>query len=182
LVAAVDGYSFAEEHAFMLRWFEPVAGTIVDAACGGGDHGRLVAQRHGPDRVVGVDLDPLAIERATHHGANPGIRYVLGDISDLPFEDARVGGIVCFGGLSLVSDPVRVIAEFARCTAPGAPLIGLVPRATGSRLQRRMCKLLGHNVIDPQQLRQWLQDAGWRPIDVRGRGWTTLFAARRNQG
>lgn len=52
--------------AQVLQHLAPAAGqTLVDATLGGGGHALLLAERLGPDgRLIGLDRDPAALERA----------------------------------------------------------------------------------------------------------------------
>ena len=116
LVAAVDGYSWAEEHAFVREWFTPVDGPLLDLACGGGDHTRLLVQAFGAQRVVAADLDPNALLRARDAlTRTPGARHddtmsrcavplIRCDAASLPVASAALGGVICFGGLALLPD------------------------------------------------------------------------------
>lgn len=68
------------------------AGEVLDLACGGGRHARLLAQYGHP--VLAVDIDEAALVRA----AGPGITTLQADLeqdgAEWPFEDRRFAGIV----------------------------------------------------------------------------------------
>lgn len=178
LVAAVDGFSWAEEHAFLRKWFDPVAGPLVDFACGGGDHGRLLSRWHTATRVVACDLDPAALERAAGHPDAPGC-HVQADVGHLPFASASLGGAICCGGLAHFSKPDAALAEMARTLRPGAPWIAICPRDVGSTRQKIACHIMGVTTYDDAGWTPWLARHGLHRLDVQSRGWTTLIAARK---
>jgi 16S rRNA (cytosine1402-N4)-methyltransferase len=91
----------------VLAALNPAVGqTIVDGTLGGGGHARLLAAAVGPDGcVIGLDRDPLAVERTAEQLAAPPVQCVHGNYADLPeiLADrnlAAVDGIVLDLGMS----------------------------------------------------------------------------------
>jgi ubiquinone/menaquinone biosynthesis C-methylase UbiE len=62
---------------------------VLDAPCGWGRHSNRLAARG--CRVVGLDNDPVALDRAREHASAMGVQpdFVEGDLRQLPFEDGR---------------------------------------------------------------------------------------------
>ena len=59
--------------------------TVVDGTLGGGGHTRLLAQAVGPSgRVIAIDRDPEAINRAAKELAGLPIRFAQANFRDLP--------------------------------------------------------------------------------------------------
>jgi len=59
--------------------------TIVDGTCGGGGHTASLAKLVGPDGVViGVDRDPLAIERCEQRLSGLPVKLVVANFADIP--------------------------------------------------------------------------------------------------
>lgn len=59
--------------------------TVVDGTLGGGGHTRLLAEAVGPNgRVIAIDRDPDAINRAAHELAGLPIRFAQANFRDLP--------------------------------------------------------------------------------------------------
>ena len=59
--------------------------TVVDGTLGGGGHPRLLAEAVGPTgRVIAIDRDPAAIERAASELAGLPIRFAQANFRDLP--------------------------------------------------------------------------------------------------
>ncbi|HEX9758664.1 MAG TPA: class I SAM-dependent methyltransferase [Nitrospiria bacterium] len=74
---------------------------VLDLGCGEGRHTFLFAQKGW--RTVGVDYQPLALERANkiakQKNIRPGFSFVLGDLSHLPFRFQSFDALVDFGVL-----------------------------------------------------------------------------------
>ncbi len=75
-------------------------GRMLDIGCGEGRHTFLFA-RHGFS-AIGMDYQPLAIERAIAIGRGkgkmiPGVRFVVGDVFTLPFRADAFDVIVDYG-------------------------------------------------------------------------------------
>lgn len=70
----------------VLAWLDPRPGQVlVDGTLGGGAHARALLRRVGPEgRIVGLDRDPAAIERAAATLAGTPATLVHADFRDLP--------------------------------------------------------------------------------------------------
>ena len=95
---------------------------VLDVGCGVGDVSLLVASLIGPQgAVVGVDRDPLALERAWQRVPALGrtnVDFVEGDLRDLAFDepfDAAVGRLV----LMYLADPAEALRGIASHVRPG---------------------------------------------------------------
>jgi len=100
----------------VLAWLDPRPGQVlVDGTLGGGGHARALLQRVGPEgRIVGLDRDPAAIERATATLAGTPTTLVHADFRDLPevlaqLDLSSVDGVLLDLGLSSdqLEDPQR---------------------------------------------------------------------------
>lgn len=100
----------------VIEWLNPHQDqTIVDGTLGGGGHSRLIAERVGGNgRVLGIDRDPLAVERAASKLAALPVTPIYGSYCDLPeilaaHEIERVDGVLLDLGLSSdqLADPDR---------------------------------------------------------------------------
>jgi SAM-dependent methyltransferase len=88
----------------------------LDVGCGAGTYSRWLADAG--LQVVGVDYSPPALMKARQRDATR-ISYCAADASRLPFPDASVDGILCFGVLQAVKHSQPFVAEAARVLKPG---------------------------------------------------------------
>jgi ubiquinone/menaquinone biosynthesis C-methylase UbiE len=94
-------------------------GAALDAACGTGRHARrLVELGHS---VSGIDLTPEMLELARVNV--PEASFAVGDLRELPFDDASFQTVVC--GLALAHLPSLDVAvgELSRVLSSGGQLI-----------------------------------------------------------
>jgi ubiquinone/menaquinone biosynthesis C-methylase UbiE len=95
------------------------AGVALDAACGTGRHSRHLADRG--FEVVGVDANRTMLDIA--EAKVPEADFRLGDLEDLPVDDASVDVAVCSLALSHVERLAPAVAELARVVRPGGTVI-----------------------------------------------------------
>jgi SAM-dependent methyltransferase len=120
---ALDGQPYL--HAALALFTELVrdlgGGPVADVGCG---PGHVTAHLHdsGLD-AFGIDLSPAMIEVARRE--HPGLRFEMGSMTDLPFADASVAGLVAFWSLIHVPDHAvpGVLGHFRRVLRPGGPLL-----------------------------------------------------------
>ncbi len=88
---------------------------VLDLGSGAGFDAFLAAARVGPTgRVIGVDMTPQMIERATTLAATHGytqVEFRLGDIEELPLEDASVDVVISNCVVNLSTDKGRTFRE-----------------------------------------------------------------------
>jgi SAM-dependent methyltransferase len=124
----------------------PLRGRIVvDLGAGTGATTRAIAGAGG--QPVAFDLSYPMLS----HGGRRRPPAAVADIGALPLAHASVGGAVSAFCLSHVEDPGAVLAEAARVTEAGGPVIAAVFADTGSRHPAA-------GIVD-QVAREW----GWAP-------------------
>jgi SAM-dependent methyltransferase len=98
-----------------------LAGRVLDAGCGSGEHTLLAASR-GAD-ALGIDLSPLAIERARAKAAARGIRarFEVADALNLPELGLTCDTIIDSGLFHVFDDEARAryVASLASALRPG---------------------------------------------------------------
>jgi 2-polyprenyl-6-hydroxyphenyl methylase/3-demethylubiquinone-9 3-methyltransferase len=98
-----------------------LAGRVLDIGCADGPLAELVP----PDRYVGVDLAPAAVEAA--RAAHPSHRFEV--ISDLA-SDERFDTIAALAVIEHVPEPASWLADLATHLAPGGSIVLTTPHAT----------------------------------------------------
>jgi SAM-dependent methyltransferase len=111
----VARYQFAAGLAAGLR--------VLDAASGEG-YGTEMIARAGAKSVVGIDLDPKAVEHARERY---GLDFRAGDVGALPFEDGSFDLVVSFETIEHVKDGERAISEFHRVLSDDGLLVISTP-------------------------------------------------------
>jgi SAM-dependent methyltransferase len=97
--------------------------TVLDLGSGGGFDCFLAANAVGPTgKVIGVDMteEMIAAARANaEKGGYGNVEFRLGEIENLPIEDASVDVVISNCVINLVPDKRRAFAEAARVLKPG---------------------------------------------------------------
>ena len=117
---ALHALIFQELEAELPDWHDK---KILDAGCGTG----AILQRLGnPEKNVGIDLAPEAIEFCRQRGLT-NVRQ--GNINALPFDDASFDAIISSSVIyhDWVPDVARAVGEMRRVLRPGGVLIANVP-------------------------------------------------------
>jgi SAM-dependent methyltransferase len=102
---------------------------ILDAGCGIGVFTMELAKRHPRAEVVGIDFEPVLVERANHVARRAGLincRFEVGDVTDLGF-DGGFDLVVSVDNLEHVQDDVAALTNLRRALAPGGKLVVHVP-------------------------------------------------------
>jgi SAM-dependent methyltransferase len=118
-----DYVAESDRLAALIARVRPGARTVLDVACGTGEHARLLHERHGL-RVDGIDLQPefagIAAEK------NPGGRFVVADMCDFDLG-RRYDVVMCLfssiGYLRTIDRVTQAIGRFRAHTAPGGVII-----------------------------------------------------------
>lgn len=104
----------------------PQGSKILDLACGQGRHAVELAKLG--FEVVGLDYSSyllnIARERAEQNGVD--VKFVEGDMRNLPFDDHEFDGVYSFFtsfGYFDDEDNMKVLAEIARVTRPGGMIL-----------------------------------------------------------
>jgi SAM-dependent methyltransferase len=125
---------------------------VLDLGCRSG-----ALTRHFLDgnTVVGLDVDPAALEKAAALGIEP----VQANVEEpLPFEDASFDAVVAGELFEHLRFPDALVGEIRRVLRPGGVLAGSVPNAF--RVQSRLRFLRGRPPEDdPTHLRMFSPDA-----------------------
>jgi SAM-dependent methyltransferase len=115
-----------------LRRFAAMCGPglVLDVGCGAAGHvGRFLAD-HGV-RVIGVDFSERSVAVAAR--LNPMLRFVAGDILDLPVAEGTCAGVVAFYCLIYGGDESTrtALAELRRVLRTGGRLLIAVHAGVG---------------------------------------------------
>jgi len=97
--------------------------TVLDLGSGAGVDVFLAAKAVGPQGLaIGVDMTPEMIARAQENALRGGytnVAFRLGEIEDLPVEDASIDVVISNCVINLVPDKRRAFSEIYRVLRPG---------------------------------------------------------------
>lgn len=148
--------------------------TVLDLGSGAGVDVFLAAKTVGPEgRVIGIDMTPAMIERASANAARAGITNVefrLGEIEAMPVAADSVDLILSNCVINLVPDKEKAFAEVWRVLKPGGRFCisdvvsrGEVPAEIRSDAEMWASCLAG--AVDADQYLALLHQTGF--VDVR---------------
>lgn len=97
---------------------------VLDVCTGTGALAALLRRRVGPTgEVIGIDLTEGMIELAQTRVA--GVRFLVGDACQLPFQDGSFDAATIAFGLRNIHDPGLALAELGRVLRPGGRAVVL---------------------------------------------------------
>jgi len=107
----------------------PRYGEILDLCCGTGDLVFHMLRCDATLKVTGLDFcEPMLVEARRRLGAHPSldaVRFVEGDVMQLPFTDASFDGATMGFSLRNVIDIDTTLREVRRVLRPGARFVNL---------------------------------------------------------
>jgi 2-polyprenyl-3-methyl-5-hydroxy-6-metoxy-1,4-benzoquinol methylase len=98
---------------------------VLDFGCGDGPLSLYLANSQLPARIIGVDLDPIAVGRARAALAerpapsSVEVEFRQGTVDRVPLDDCAVDFVVAFDCLEHVMDPLNILREWHRVLRPG---------------------------------------------------------------
>src|SRR4029453_16550484 len=110
----------------MIAWLKLSEGAdVLDIGCGMGSHALALADNG--YTVTGIDLSPILLEEADRHDENGLVKWVQGDMRELPFEgecfDATVNLFTSFGYFTAEEDNVNVLRQIRRVLRLGGSFL-----------------------------------------------------------
>jgi SAM-dependent methyltransferase len=158
-------FVFVPERIPLIVGFVGQGKRVLDLGCRSGALTRHFLEGNS---VVGLDIDPAALDKAAALGIEP----VRANVEEpLPFEDASFEVVVAGELVEHLQFPDALVGEIRRVLRPGGVLAGSVPNAF--RVQSRLRFLRGRppeddpthlRMFSPTALRELL--AAFEPIEL----------------
>jgi ubiquinone/menaquinone biosynthesis C-methylase UbiE len=99
-------------------------GTVIDMGCGTGFDVVNMASLNNKVKVIGIDHDPVMIEKATASAsAAPNAQFILCEADDTPYKDGSVDGLRAERLIQHLEQPEKVIREMYRILKKDHPLL-----------------------------------------------------------
>jgi SAM-dependent methyltransferase len=142
---------------------------VLDLACGTGN-AALVAARAG-SVTTGLDAAARLIDVARERAAAEGLdaSFVVGDVQELPFDDAALDVVVSIFGVIFAQNPDRAISELLRVLRPdGRALLAVwVPEGPMSAMVNVLIRAVGEATGETRERFPWHDLDAVRPIVTR---------------
>lgn len=145
---------------------------VLDLGSGAGVDVFLASQKVGPTgRVVGIDLTPEMVERATKLARDAGygnVEFRLGDMESLPFPDSSFDAVISNCVINLAEDRREVFREVFRVLKPGGRLaISDIVRQSQARTAsgaHAECGSCATRAVTQSEYEKAIKDAGFKEV------------------
>lgn len=164
----------------------PSDARVLEVGCGTGVLTRALAQREGVASVIGTDLAPSLVARASDAvGGLENVSFQVADARDLPFEKESFDVVVMDSVLVHVPGPERAVAEVSRVVRPtgvcaafeGDYATTTVALGDHDPLQRCADAMMANSVTDRwfvRRLPAMLRDHGFEIESFRSHGFVDI--------
>ena len=173
--------SDAPEIGFFLSRLQPET-RVLDCGCGQGSITIQLARVVAPARVVGIDVSPIAIQRASAQASArdvPNVQFETASVYNLPYDKQSFDAVLGHAILDVLAEPAKALAQMRRVLKQGG-LLGLraadwrgriwAPSdGAAAKLSDLFCSLIVANGGDPdtgRKLRGLVEQAGFRRYEI----------------
>jgi len=150
-----QGYRVRHTHLELLGLASLSGKKILDAGCGPGTYGLMLAQTG--NEVVGVEISPDSVQVANRRAKEKEVNFIahVGDLEKLPFEDNTFD--ICFCGWVLHHFPDfnASVSELSRVLKPEGLIAIVEPNESNLAVR------LSRSIEDIPLLRTWVLHEGW---------------------
>ena len=157
-------------------------GHLLELGGGSGAMAEGIAKTFPGVPITMVDLDPAMVKAARARLSGEGrVAVSVGDVTDLPFEDATFEVVVSFLMLHHVIDWREALHEATRVLRPGGAIVGYDLAKTRLAELIHVVDRSPHELIRRRELREALERAGLVDVQVRSAlgGQCFRFTARK---
>jgi ubiquinone/menaquinone biosynthesis C-methylase UbiE len=175
----VEGNSGEEDFIELVKNKFKKFPSVLDVACADGKFTSEIAAF--ADRIIGVDLSPIMIEKAKSNSNTKNVEFIVADAKKLPFEDNYFDMIISRRGP--VSEPY-FLEEAIRVAKPGGQIVEITigdqdaiefkeifnrgqgfTESNKSRYEEVKKRLLLNNRVKLKELREYFCDAYYPTVE-----------------
>lgn len=91
---------------------------VLEAAAGTGERTLALLRHSPPGRIFALDASTAMLDLARSKVQDPRVRFMKGDINELPFEDNTFDVVSCTWAVEIMDDPRSTVEEFVRVIKP----------------------------------------------------------------
>jgi|GEM_PF-370329 len=162
-------YPFHIDQAILSRVTNKDTYTVGDFGSGTGQFTIKAASSSNLSITYAIDISPNMVEYSKQRFKREGILHInclAGDLNSLPLQDGTLDVGYCLNVLHHIYDPGKAIKEMTRTLKPGGQLIIGDFYSHNYTLFTMSNKDLWSG-FSPDQIAQWLNEAGLQSIEVR---------------
>ena len=168
------------EHTPQIMWgvdnlpfFTP--NTILDVGCGGGIFTKIILDKYKNAKAVGLDISPLCIDYSKEFNKDlidaGRLELVVGDVTDMPFDDNMFDMVVSNASHIFWSDLKKGLKELNRVSRMGAVIcLTAAVHFDEEPTEEQKKEYEGlTNMITDRKLQELMDITGWRTAIVANR-------------
>jgi len=149
--------------------------TVIDLGSGAGFDCFLSANKVGKTgRVIGIDMTPEMIEKATNNAKKAGyknVEFKLGEIENIPVDDNTADIIISNCVINLSPDKPAVFKEAYRTLKPGGRVMVsdiVITKELPDEIKKSVSAYVGciSGAIKKDDYLQTMRDAGFKNVEV----------------
>jgi 2-polyprenyl-3-methyl-5-hydroxy-6-metoxy-1,4-benzoquinol methylase len=107
---------------------ESTKGSILDIGCADGMFTKVVLDKSGASKIIGIDVLNKSVDWANKHWkTNKKMSFRLADAHNLPFKTNTFNAVIALEVLEHVYEPVKVLQEIKRVLRKNGYIVFLVP-------------------------------------------------------
>ncbi|MBP1699559.1 MAG: Methyltransferase type 11 [Deltaproteobacteria bacterium] len=149
--------------------------VVLDLGSGAGLDVLLASKKVGPTgKVIGLDMTPEMIEKATENASKAGaenVEFKYGEMEDMPVEDGSVDWIISNCVINLSPDKKKVFQEAFRVLKPGGKIVvsDIVAEGIPEDLRDLLWASCVGGAVDEATYLTMIRDAGFEDVHILGR-------------
>jgi ubiquinone/menaquinone biosynthesis C-methylase UbiE len=120
---ATIAYEHLHRYAYAIQFVKDKA--VLDLAAGEGYGANILAASAGS--VVGIDIDPSAVQHASTKYNRPNLQFIAGSITEIAAPDRSFDVVTCFEAIEHIEDQAGLLREVKRVLRPSGLFIVSTP-------------------------------------------------------